>query len=131
MRLTGQRFQTEDFKDQEKWISKLLSPLNKIFSDLVTIFSNNITIQDNMYQEIKEVLFINSTSNFPLRYRLKFNSIPKGLVPIYVYNKTNSEYANENPFITWDFSNGELVINEITGLTSSTQYIIRLLIIYG
>jgi hypothetical protein len=126
-----QKFIVEAFKEQASWIGSLLTPLNLMFNDLSLAFNNQLTVADNLYQEIKEVKFKNEANNFPLRFRTKFNVYPKGMMLIYSYNNTLSAPAALVPAIDWTFTNNEIVISSISGLTASQIYTIRLLVIYG
>ena len=126
-----QKFIVEAFKDQAGWIGSLLTPLNLMFNDLSLAFNNQMTVADNLYQEIKEVKFKNETNNFPLRFKTKFNVYPKGMMLIFAYNNTLSAPAALAPAIDWTFTNNEIVISSISGLTASQIYTIRLLVIYG
>lgn len=130
-KLTPQRFTVESFKDQSSWIGNLLSPLNSFINDLVIQFNNQITVNDNLYQEIKELTFKNSSGNFPLVFAPKFNANPKGMMLIYIYDNTLGKYATQVPVVEWKFENGLIKINAMTGLTASTSYTVRFLVIYG
>ena len=126
-----QKFIVEAFKEQASWISSLLNPLNFMFDDLSLAFTNNITISENLYQEVKEIKFKNDASTFPLKFRTKFSVNPQGLINIYLYNNTLGKNAGLNPAIDWSSGNNEISIASISGLTASSSYTIRLLIIYG
>lgn len=126
-----QKFIVESFKEQASWISSLLNPLNFMFDDLTSAFQNNLTISENFYQEIKEINFKNQTSSFPLKFKTKFNVNPKGLLNIYLWDNTLGKNAALSPVIDWSFGNNEISIKSISGLTASTNYTLRLLIIYG
>lgn len=129
--INPQKFIIEPFKDQASWIGNLLSPLNDIMNDLILAFNNQITIKENLYQEIKEIKFKNTAGDFPLKFKTKFNANPQGVLMIYSYDNTLSVPAALNSAIDWTFANNELKISSISGLTASSTYTIRLLIIYG
>ena len=130
-KLPNQSFSAEDFQDQKDWIGKLFSPINKLIIDLVGFFNNGITVKDNLYQEIKEIKFVNISNNFPLKFRTKFQLHPQGLFYIYLFNNTTGEMSAQAPAFVWDYTNGEISISDLTGLTASSTYTIRLLVIYG
>ena len=65
-KINPQKFTNEDFPDQRDWIGKLFSPLNQFLGDVARAFANKINIEDNLFQEIREISFKNSTNNFPL-----------------------------------------------------------------
>lgn len=95
------------------------------------MFNSNLTISDNLYQEIKEISFKNDSTNFPLRFKTKFQSNPKGLSVIYAYDSTASAMNASMPWVVWSYKNGEVIISSITGLTASNNINIRLHLIYG
>jgi len=130
-KVSPQRFTTEEFPKQNDWIGKLFSPLNQFIGDVVRAFSNGFTVEDNLFQEIKEIKWVNSATNFPLKFRTKFNSSPKGLIPIYLLNNTTGSYSTAAPWVVWSYQNNEVSISDISGLTASSTYTIRLLVIYG
>jgi len=131
MKINPSKFTTEDFQDQASWIGKLFQSLNKFTGDVVTAFGNQLTIEDNLYQEIKEIKWVNSAQNFPLKFKTKYSVHPKGLNPIYLLNNTTGNYSTQIPWIVWSYSDGQVVISNVSGLTAASTYTIRLLVIYG
>lgn len=130
-KVTPQRFSVEEFPDQASWIAKLFSPLNQFTGEVIRGLSNSLTIEDNLFQEIKEIKFVNAANNYPLKFRSKFKTPPMGLSPIYLLNNTTGEYSLFSPWIVWSYQNGEVSISDISGLTASSTYTIRILVIYG
>lgn len=130
-KINPQKFTNEDFVEQQDWIGKLFSPLNQFLGDVFRAFNNALTIEDNLYQEIREIKFKNSTNNFPYKFRTKFSAIPKGLVSIYLFNNDTGEYSDESPLVVWSYANQEVTISQMTGLTTDVNYTIRVLILYG
>jgi hypothetical protein len=130
-KVNPQRFSTEEFPDQEDWIGKLFAPLNQFTGDVVRAFRNALSVEDNLYQEIKEIKWVNSTNNFPLKFTTKFNASPKGLTAIYLYNHTLSAYSTLAPHVVWTYKDGQVVISDISGLTANSTYTIRLWVVYG
>ena len=128
--INPQKFTVEDFKGQQSWIGKLFSPLNQFTGDVVRAFSNGFTVEDNLYQEIKEIKWTSSAQNFPLKFKTKFAVYPKGLFPIYLHNNTLGAYSLAAPWVVWTYADGQVVITDISGLTIASTYTIRLLVIY-
>lgn len=129
--INPQKFTTEEFQDQAKWIGKLFSGLNQFTGDVVAAFSNQFSVQDNLFQEIKEIKWTNTTQNFPLKFITKFKVIPKGMTPIYLLNNTTGSYSTAAPWVVWSYADGQVTISNISGLTNASTYTIRLLVIYG
>jgi len=121
----------EDFKEQREWIGPLFSILNGFTGDLVAALNNGLTVEDNLRQEIKEIKFKNSSSDYPVKFKAKFNLNPKGMYPIYFYNNTLSAYSTQTPWVEWSYSDGLISISNVSGLTADSQYTIRLLVVYG
>lgn len=130
-RLNPQQFTVEAFPEQQTWIGKLFSPLNQLTGDIVRAFRNQLTISDNLFQEIREIRWVNQTANFPLRFTPKFGVQPVGLTCIYIYNTTDAVYSSSAPHVVWTFNGEQVVISDISGLTTDKAYTIKLLVIYG
>lgn len=130
-KINSQKFTVEDFQTESSWIGKLFTPLNQFLGDVVGGFQSGMTVEDNLYQEIKEIKWVNSSGNFPLKFRTKFNVHPRGLTPIYLLNNTLGSFSTAAPWVVWSFVNGEVSISNISGLTADSTYTIRLLVIYG
>lgn len=130
-RINPQQFTVETFPEQQDWIGKLFSPLNQFTGDVVRAFRNQLTISDNLFQEIKEIKWVNQAANLPLRFTPKFNSQPVGLTYIYIYNNTDQVYSTTAPHVVWTFNGSQVVISDISGLTSGKTYTIKLLVLYG
>jgi hypothetical protein len=130
-KLNPQKFTTEEFQDQSKWIGKLFANLNQFTGEVVQSFANGLTVTDNLYQEIKEIKYVNSAGNFPLKFKTKWSVYPKGLSVLSLYNNTLSGYSVAAPWVVWSYADGQVIIDDISGLTSGNTYTIRFLVIYG
>lgn len=130
-KLSPSRFTVEEFPEQKSWISKLFSSLNAFTGDVVRAFQNSLSIEDNLFQEIKEIKYTNSATNFPLKFKTKFNSAPIGITVIYLLNRTTGAYSTAQPWVVWSYQDGSVTISDISGLTASSDYTIKLLVIYG
>lgn len=131
MKINPRKLLPEDFQDQTGWIEKLLNPINLYFQESYSAFSNNLTVEDNLYREIKEFRINNYDSSIlPIRIKTKFSAQPKGLNIIYCVNNNGSNISS-TPFLNWTYSNNQLLINSIVGVTNGESYTIRIEIIYG
>lgn len=131
MKITPIRFSVEEFPEQASWIGKLFEALNQFTGNIVRAFSNKITIEDNLYEELKDIKFKNAANNYPLKFLTKFKAQPKGLHPIYLQNETIGAYSVLAPWVVWKYQDGQVVITDISGLTADSTYTIRLRVIYG
>lgn len=125
------KFTLEDFKEYRDLAEKLFPPLNQFINDVFLSYRNGLTIEDNLNQEIKEIKYVNHSSNFPLRFKTKFNYSPKGVLPIYCFNNTLGTYSTQTPWVVWTYNDGQIVISDISGLTTNSTYTIRFLVIYN
>ena len=128
--ISPKKFTVEEFQEQAKWIGPFFSSLNGFISDVVGGFSNQLTVKENLYQEIKEIKWVNQTQDYPLKFKTKFVANPKGIIPIYLQNTTLGSYSVAAPWVVWSYADGQVNISNISGLTSGSTYTIRLLVIY-
>ena len=129
-KLNPAKFTTEEFQDQASWIAKLFSPLNQFIGEVVLAFSNGLTIQDNLAQEMRDIKWANTPTNLPLKFRTKWAKNPKGILPIYLTDNTTGSYSTQAPWLVWGYSDGQVVISDVLGLTTGHTYTIRVLVIY-
>ena len=125
-----QRLTVEEFPEQADWIGKLFQSLNDFTGAVVGALTNGLSVEDNLYQEIKEIKFVNTTALYPYKFKTKFNLAPRGLNYIYIYNNTLSTYSTTAPYIVWSYANNQVSISNISGLTLGSTYTIRVLVIY-
>jgi hypothetical protein len=130
-KLNPQQFTLEAFPEQQSWIGKLFSPLNTLTGDIVRAFRNQLSIEDNLFQEIKEIKFIDRPADYPVRFTPKFSNPPLGLSVIYIYNNTTSAYSDSAPHVEWSYDGQQVVISNVGGLAFNNNYTMRLLIYYG
>lgn len=130
MKLSPRRFSVEEFPEQQSWIGSLLAPLNQAIQELFAGLNNNITISDNLYQEVKELRFTTDATTYPIKFKTKFNKLPVGIQVLYC-NDTLGATTSNAPWLTWTFADGQLTITNITNLTASRTYTMRILVIYG
>ena len=104
-RIEPAKFSVEEFPEQADWIEKFFIVLNGFTNDVVTAFTNSITIDDNLFQEIKEIKFVNSAVSYPMKFKTKFNIAPKGLFYIYLFNNTIGAYSVLAPHVVWSYAN--------------------------
>lgn len=130
MKLNPRKFNLEDFPEPPAWLGNLLSPLNQFIQESVQGTTNKITVNDNLYQEIKEIRFVNNSGNFPLSFKNKFPKMPIGITVIYC-QATDGTQPSNTPWIQWNYSEQKTTITAVSNITSSLTYSIKLLIIYG
>jgi hypothetical protein len=129
-KLSPRKLTVEDFKDQQNWIGKLLSPMNDYFQQIYQGWNNGITVEDNLFREIRELKFTVDASTFPLRFKPKFASTPKGMNLIYCIDADGTDLT-QVPCVNFRTNNGLIEITSIGGLTTGHTYTLRLEVIYG
>lgn len=130
MKISPRRFTVEEFPEQQDWIGNLLSPLNQAIQEISTGTTNNITVLENLYQEIKEFQFTLDSATYPIKFKTKFNKNPIGLSVIYCKDSQGGTSSN-TPWVSWSFADGLMTITNITNLTTSMKYTLRIHVIYG
>lgn len=131
MKINPAKLTLEDFPGQRDWIGPLFTILNTFTGDTVRGTTNQISVEDNLFQEIKEIRFKNIAGEFPLKFRTKFAPTPKGQYVIYLYDHTDETYSMQAPWVVISFANGQGVISSIENLIAGHDYTMRLKIIYG
>lgn len=129
-KITPKKLTVEDFSSEQSWIGKLLSPLNDFFSQVYQGWNNGITVEENLFQEIKDIKIVLDANSFPLKIKSKFNTYPKGITTIYCQD-TQGGGPTVAPWVTWSFNNGQIEIANISGLTSGKTYHLKIHVIYG
>jgi hypothetical protein len=98
---------------------------------LLAAFKNGFNISENLYQELKEITFENQTANFPLQFGAKFGTIPLAVMIVYCHNNTDATTVAITSLPLWEYTNGNIKITSISGLTTGKIYTIRVHAIYG
>lgn len=133
---TTKRFIVEEFKEQKSWIEKLLGPLNDFILNVNNAFNNNLTFRENLQAQITDVT-IQTDAAAALAFDYTFKNTMKGK-PIGVWIVNIQEQAN-NPtplvgdgvFVQWSVGDGQIIINQITGLDVSKEYVVTFVAIAG
>ena len=126
------RLTTEDFKDQTSWIGKLLSPLNEFMASTVQALNRGLTFSDNFAAQVKTLTFTVDANTYPMKFLCTTGTKPMGLWVV------SAKEVADNPatlttavFADWSYVNGQIVINNISGLTSGHKYDICVIIVTG
>ncbi|WP_374028334.1 hypothetical protein ACES2J_08355 [Bdellovibrio bacteriovorus] len=128
-KLTPKKLTVEDFGSQQSWIGKLFTPLNDFFSQVYQGWNNGITIEDNLHQEIRDVKIVVDANSFPMKIKAKFATYPKGVTVIYCVDAAGGAPTTA-PWVSWSYSNGQIEISNITGLTVGKTYNLKIHVIY-
>lgn len=125
------RLIAEDFKDENReLISKVAYSLNPFMDDLQGALNKNLTIADNLDINQKTIdIKVDGSGTVIGSNKLKtdLNRQCEGLTVIQVTNITNpTSYPTGTPFISFTETNGVISINNITNLTASNQYKLKI-----
>ena len=120
-----------------QWINNLLSPLNAFMENIYSALIRNITFTDNIACIIRDIDF-RTTANYSggqkefdvININNTLKTTAQGLFILQIYNTTD-QYAKITSATTpfWLDDNGIFKIQYISGLSDSTQYKGKVLII--
>lgn len=112
------RLTAEDFKEQNKWIDRLLSPINIFFERMTTALNRGLTIQDNFSGAIKTIEF---NGTMPVRVAWDLPVRPMTVIVGNVYRTDGTSFTlTEAIQVQWSFNQaGQLQIDTIVGITPS------------
>jgi len=112
----------QDFPDAPDWISKLLYPLQLFMDTVLNAMRNQLTLQDNFSCIVKQfsitagALDTNNTFSFPA-------NLGRQIAEVNAYcTNANGSYTPVYPQVSWNYINGQVVINGIKGLTNGITY---------
>jgi len=112
----------QDFPEAPEWIATLLYPLQLFMSTVLNALRNQLTLQDNFSCVIREFtltagpLAENNTFSFPA-------NLGRTLVEVNIHCvRSDGTYTPIYPQVSWNYINGQVVINGIQGLTSGVKY---------
>lgn len=127
------RLLTEDFKSEDKWIGKLLFPLNQLLQSLSTGLQNGLTFQENISSQVKTVTFNNNTGEFPIVFKNTLKNSPIGCWVIDVEDISSSPQSLSSAVTvtgrTFDSANNQHRILSLSGLVSGQQYKVSFVLI--
>jgi hypothetical protein len=131
------RLSVEDFKDQTKWIAKLLFPINQVFLSLANGLQHGITFKDNIACQIQIVSFNNNSTELSPTHPIKFlltslNTAPVGLWLVSAVDSSAVPQAlTTAPFATWNYNSQsrQIYITAVSGLVAGQAYRLTFIII--
>jgi hypothetical protein len=126
------RITTEDYpKENRELVDKLGFTINPFFNSIVDAFNKNLSFTDNFNAQIVELEFNApvSANQETIRNPLKGNV--GSIVVLRVQNITNSNATlTSAPFVEYSIlQNNQVQIRNITGLTATNKYLIKLLLL--
>ena len=126
------RLTTEDFKDQGSWIGKLFAPLNDFMASVVVALNKGLTFQDNFSAQVKVLEFEKDANSFPMSFACTLTTRAAGLWIVKAEHVAGTpDTLTTAVWADWQYDNGVVTINNISGLTNGKKYRISVIIIAG
>ena len=131
-RIETQDVVTEGELDTERFIYSI----NLFFESVFALLNAGLRFGDNITSEIRTVTFTTSASyssnDFSaIKLTLSIPKKPEGIIPLQIYQTNSSGTVITDPVtVDWkELTNGQISINFVTGLSDSTEYTMRVLIL--
>jgi hypothetical protein len=128
---TNRQFKFEDFPDADQWFAPFLNSLNLFVDPVYQILNGGITYQNLMVPRI-----YTTTITTPVSGNVTFNFInPLRIAPSAVLlgniyqNPSTSTHPTNPTCVYWHFSQGSIYVDNIPNLTTSTTYVITLVVL--
>jgi len=125
------RLATEDFPDLEG-IEKLLQPLNEFMESIVLALNNQLTVGENLIGLEREITVRTDSGGDPLEVAA-FAWTLRQRVPVHAIVTRVITRSGVAPVaatgVTWSFDGNAVKINDIFGLSPSSEYLINLIIL--
>lgn len=126
-----QRLSKEVLQEAPAWIDRLIQPLNVFMENIYYALNHGLTLSENMSGTVRQFQVTGGASATDVTYSFPVTQNPLGLVPMKVLNADGSYTAFSNAvFISWNYINGKVVINAISGLTNGTKYNFTVFVFY-
>lgn len=133
---TTKRFILEEFpKEVRKWFDKFLTGINDFILNVNNALNNNLTFTENMSAQISTVKIQTDVSGDLVgSYSFK-NNLKGSAVGVWII-KIQDLAVNPTPVIDgvcvdWNNGDGQIMINNITGLAATKNYNITMIAITG
>jgi hypothetical protein len=127
------RLLKEDFDpDNQELIGKIAYPLNTFIDQSIFLFNKNLDFQ-NLAQEVRTITVETDGSAAIQNPPNILTNIPnrriQGIICIKADNLTNgSVYATSQPFVSFTINGSTVIIQNVSGLTTSSRWQLRLLL---
>lgn len=112
----------QDFPEAPDWISKLLYPLQLFMNTVINALRNQLTLQDNFSCVVKQFSLVSGATDTDNTFSFPAN-LGRQIVELNVFcTNGDGSYTPVYPQVSWNYINGQVVINGIKGLTLSKKY---------
>lgn len=128
------RIGLEDVKGAPSWIESIITILNNFMEVVYGALNRNLSFSENFRAEYKTfTITAGATADLnKFRFTTALKNKPSGIIPMSVTESGGSYVVLTSPFSipSWRWESGEIIIESITGLTSTKQYSIVVLVTY-
>ena len=116
---TQKRITPESFPDQEKWIPKLLEPLNRFMEDVNRALNNQLTVNENMDAVVRTVQL---DGTYPVKFKWERKNRPKAAwIGQCREISENHVVFTTALYLDWEYTqDGMFQINDVAGLTGES-----------
>lgn len=130
------RISREDLTDAPSWIVRLLNPLNSFMEAVYSALNGRITFVENVRSQFYQTDFT-TASDYELngtfeaiQFAKSFSAQASGVLIAHIYKKgALSEPLIGSFSLNWFEDSGNIKIKYISGLSDSTSYVVRFLVI--
>lgn len=126
---TIKRFSLDDYpKEEQSWISTLLSPLNLLLTTIFSNLNNGLTIAQNMQAQIKISSISGASASTSIPWNFSKIGAPIGVSIINTVCTSSTTPITAPVTCQWSYSAGTIAISQITGLISGNTYNITFIV---
>jgi hypothetical protein len=116
------RLLTEDFREQNTWIGKLLQPLNQFMESVTTAFNKGLTVTENLDAQVASVTLTEGRvdADTPVFFKSTCRGTPKGVLVSNALDVDNKGFTGPVSVI-WSYVPDEkqVKITHVYGLAAS------------
>ena len=130
------RIVKEDFSEYP-WAEKLLWPINRFMDTIYGALNRDVTFSENIRAQLKTLNFATAASvadTFPLKFQPDpeiSNTVPPSDIILTKIGRNDGVSLASGATLEWTLaSDGQISINNITGLVASVAYSLRLIVLY-
>lgn len=129
------RIRAQDVPDSPDWLVRLLVPLNSFLTSVYEILNRGLTFQDNFAASIREFQFTTASDYTsgtfePIKFTHGIRGGVSGVLAFQTWLPADADVAiTGGVSVSWNERDGQVFIKYVSGLTNSTTYKIRLLVL--
>lgn len=127
---TTRQFKTEDYPGAQPWFTEFLKSLNLFVGPIYQILNGGITYQNlSIPQVYTKVITTPASGAVTFNFTSPIRSQPQAVVLGNVYvNGNPSTHPSSSTNVFWHFSQGSIYVDNIPNLSTSTTYVITLVV---